>query len=328
MSEEFARDRFVGCILGLAVGDALGAPFEATIPDATPAEICAAFRPIRAARLPPGRWAGNAQLAIETARVLVKKAAVDPKATAQSFARLLKQGTALRWERATFKTIGSMVYYKKKWDRIANGPGSAGNSPAIRCLPLGLWNARSPDRIPDDARLLASITHRDRRTAAGTAAMAAAIAHAASADELDAASLLVDVVEAVDPIHPEFGNVIGDVVMLCELPRETAEQMIVALGQKGPFTGTYAGSITGYVLPTVMISLYNVVRSPGDFVEQVGRTIALGGDTAATGALAGALVGAFGGTAAIPEELRRDLCDVDELIELAGQLADAVLVPA
>ena len=325
MSEETARDRFVGCLLGLAVGDALGAPYEATIPSATPEEICAAYLPIRANRLPPGRWAGSAQLAMETVRVFLDEGGVEPKAVAKAFGRLLQRGIALRWGRATFKTIGSMVYYKKRWDRVANGPGSAGNTPAIRCIPLGLWHARAPGLIPEDARRLSSITHKDRRTVAGTAAVAAAVAHAVNAARLDAASLLVDVVDAVDPIHPEFGNVIGDVVMLRELPRETAEQMIVALGQKGPFEGTYAGAITGYILPTVMIGLYHVVQNPGDFVQQVGRTIATGGDTAATGALAGALAGAFGGASAIPEHLRRDLCDADEVVELAGAMSEAAM---
>jgi ADP-ribosylglycohydrolase len=70
--------------------------------------------------------------------------------------------------------------------------------------------------------------------------------------------------------------------------------------------------ITPFVVPTVLICLYAFLRTPADYRETVRFVIALGGDVDTTGAIAGALSGAFNGLDAVPAALAHAITDQGE----------------
>ena len=76
MSEITARDRFRGCLLGLAVGDALGTTLEFKKPGA--------FRPIEDMvgggpfSLKPGQWTDDTSMALCLAASLIERGGFDP----------------------------------------------------------------------------------------------------------------------------------------------------------------------------------------------------------------------------------------------------------
>jgi ADP-ribosylglycohydrolase len=70
--------------------------------------------------------------------------------------------------------------------------------------------------------------------------------------------------------------------------------------------------ISAFVITSVIWSLYAFLRSPDDYWETVCTAIAVGGDTDSTAAMAGAISGARGGPAVLPQNLLSRLTDRGE----------------
>src|SRR5262245_3004663 len=82
------EDRALGCLLGGAVGDALGAPFEGLwarcIP--APAELVAGYAEFEG--YPRGQFTDDTQLTVATLESVVRLGRLDPADVARSIARL------------------------------------------------------------------------------------------------------------------------------------------------------------------------------------------------------------------------------------------------
>src|SRR5262245_59586028 len=84
------KDHFLGCVLGWAVGDALGAPFERLWPESIPNEktLLAEFADFEG--YPRGQYTDDTQLSVATVQAIVKEGEILPAAIARSIARLWK----------------------------------------------------------------------------------------------------------------------------------------------------------------------------------------------------------------------------------------------
>src|SRR4051794_10772846 len=82
------KDRFQGCLLGCAVGDALGAPFEGLWPRSIPDEttLLAGFAEFEG--YPGGQYTDDTQLSVATVRAILKAGDVVPAEIARAIARL------------------------------------------------------------------------------------------------------------------------------------------------------------------------------------------------------------------------------------------------
>jgi ADP-ribosyl-[dinitrogen reductase] hydrolase len=89
------RDRFLGCLLGCAVGDALDAPFEGvwsrSIPDVD--SLLAGFAEFEG--YPLGQYTDDTQLSVVTVRAILKSGDVVPAEIACSLARLWKRSSVI-----------------------------------------------------------------------------------------------------------------------------------------------------------------------------------------------------------------------------------------
>src|SRR4051812_25724958 len=85
------RDRFVGCLLGCAVGDALGAPYEGLWAHAIPGEeaLLAGFGEFEG--YPPGQFTDDTQLTVATVRAVVAAGEVSPPHIAGAIAALFRR---------------------------------------------------------------------------------------------------------------------------------------------------------------------------------------------------------------------------------------------
>jgi len=72
--------------------------------------------------------------------------------------------------------------------------------------------------------------------------------------------------------------------------------------------------ISPYVLPSVLWSLYSFLRTPNDFWETICTAVCPGGDVDTTGAMAGAISGAYNGVGSIPEGVKDRLQDAGLLL--------------
>jgi ADP-ribosyl-[dinitrogen reductase] hydrolase len=260
------RARARAAFLGLALGDALGAPVEFL----TTGEIAAKHGVLR--ELVGGGWlhlrrgavTDDTEMSLCLARSLVAQGGLDLADAARAFADWLRAGPA---------DVGNTVrrgIRRYLLDGSLAGPpqaGDGGNGAAMRILPVALATLGDDARLEVDAVAQAHLTHH----------------HPLS----DAAC-----------VH------LGRLLHLACLGRSLAQLRRATDAWLERFPAfrfePYPGLATGYVVDTVQTVLHAFFGTRG-FEECLVSVVNRGGDADTTGAIAGALAGAYYG----PEELPR-----------------------
>ncbi|KAA5538664.1 ADP-ribosylglycohydrolase family protein [Roseiconus nitratireducens] len=283
------REAIVGCILGTAVGDALGLPYEG-------------LSPKRSARLlgPPDRYrfffrrgmvSDDTEHTCMVAQSLIDAGGDVPKFT-RAFARRLRW-----WILALPAGVGKATARSgiKLWFGASPekaGVFSAGNGPAMRAAIFGA----SLDDVPsilNFVRASSRLTHSDPKADYGAFAVALAAKHSRDHAAVDANLWLDEVVDAVGEGGAE----------LIDLLRQAIRSV-----DAGETTRTFANSlglergVTGYTYHTVPVAIHTWLSSPNDFRKAVTSIIESGGDADTTAAIVGGIVGAGVGTEGIPHE--------------------------
>jgi ADP-ribosyl-[dinitrogen reductase] hydrolase len=299
-----------GCLLGAAVGDALGLP-------------CEGLSPSRQQRLFPNIdqyhfLFGHGMVSDDTDHAcFALQSLLESEADPDLFERRLAAHLRL-WLLGVPAGIGLATLKSTMKLSIGvppsrSGVRSAGNGPAMRSALLGVC-------FGHDARLLGAlvhrstrITHTDPKAEIGALAVAVAAYVASSAPEVtadafrDAFMAVVDAISTeseTDP-HPaglgkEFRVATDEFLHLFDgaarsaASGESTHAFAESLGQRR--------GVTGYVYHTVPAVLQTWLRFPEDYRQGVTAIIRAGGDTDSTAAIVGALIGARVGPDGIPKE--------------------------
>jgi len=310
-------DALEGLLLGTAVGDAIGLPFEGMRPERI-ARLCG-DRPLRHRLL-----FGRGLVSDDTEHAfLLGRSLLDAPDDAAAFRRALA-GRLRLWLLALPPGIGLgtlRALLKLCVGLRRSGVRSAGNGPAMRAPLLGAWLPR--EALNAYVRASTRITHVDDRAEEGALVVALGTRLAVAAYGPPAP---VAVLDDIDPV------VQGD-----ELREGLAlVRRAVSDGLEPSAYAEAAGArrgISGYVNHTVPAALYCWLAA-ADFEDAVTRAVRLGGDTDTVGAIAGALAGASWGASAIPRPWLDGLVDhpisVARLRALAHALAtrDPAAAPA
>ncbi len=273
-------ERVVGSALGLALGDALGAPFEFLRARNIPEPIPALERPWLSE--PPGSTTDDTAMARNLMRSLGACGRFDP-------ADVLERH--LEWFRSDPPDVGTLT--GRVLRRIAAGEDpaaaaqaiwnergpevSAGNGSVMYCAPLGLAYANRPADLLELAPPLSALTHVDGRCrTAVTAVTLGAAALVRGEPASDAARAALSAVEDLE------GG-------------EELEFLVEAVGGSRAIDGPDQG----FCLFTAGAAFQALVR-PGDVETELRRVVSLGGDTDTNAAVAGALLGARDGVRGLP----------------------------
>lgn len=282
MRNEAYLQRAIGAVVGSAVGDALGAPFE----------FGAAGR--YSARFPapvldgtgemtggggldwsPGEFTDDTQMAVVQAESLLDRGGFDGSDLFDRF-RIwasdapdvgMQTGAALRsglpWDRAAtehFRTTGR----------------AAGNGSIMRAAPTAVWAASLPtEQNVALALATAAVTHGDPAAGWGTAILHRTIAAALHGDDPWAA--LSAAISALPPGRQLFAEILA--------PAWTPADATLSNG----------------TVWTCLAQAVWAVRRTGNFEDAVTSVIDLGDDTDTVAAVAGGLAGAIWGADAIPQ---------------------------
>ncbi|MGB9920184.1 MAG: ADP-ribosylglycohydrolase family protein [Moorellales bacterium] len=300
------RLKFRGCLVGLALGDALGAPFEGAGP-VTGTEVLAAV-----ARRPLLRYTDDTHMAIGVAASLIACRGFDGRHMAETFVR--------NFELEPWRGYGPgppRVFRRIKsgapWDRAAEEiypGGSFGNGAAMRAAPVGLFYWRDPARLREVAYLSARITHAHPLGKEGAALEAYAVALAAALGPSGSAEDFLERLAAfvTEPVYRDKLETTKELLGAAD-----ATEVAVRLGN-----GIEAFN-------SVPAAICCFLRHPGSFEEAVVEAASLGGDADTIAAMTGAISGAWLGIGAIPEEWAAKLENRNYLEELAVGLWEAVL---
>ncbi len=294
--------RLAGALLGTAVGDALGLPYENLKP-ARIAKLTGA-RPLRY-RLLPGR--GLVSDDTEHA-CIVGQALLRSRGAPAPFARALARG--LRGWFLTlpaglgFGTLRACVKLCLGFPPSRSGVFTAGNGPAMRAPLLGAFAA-------DEAQLRALvhastvITHTDPRAEVGARVIALAAHRAPGTDSITLLDGLIEEARAAG--GPAAGGpAAGGPAAGGPLLADSLVSARAALA-RGDSAGAYAASlglehgVTGFIDHTVPAAIYCWLRHRGDLRAAVEAAVRLGGDTDTVAAITGGVAGADLGADAIPK---------------------------
>lgn len=307
-TDEQRRQRFRGALLGTAIGDALGAPFEGATHVSRQA--------LRWRLEHPGQmtWTDDTHMTIGLAESLIACGSFVGAHMARHFADRYR-AEPWRGYGAGPPQIFAALAQGAAWNEAArslfNGSGSYGNGAAMRVAPIGLLASHDLKVVADFARQSACITHAHACGVDGAVMQACAVGLLTD----HATNQPPDRMQLIEAIRPHlcsdaFHNALDE---LLHLPVDAdPEQVVARLGH---------GIEAVHSVPT---ALFAFLRSPHDFADTVLFAISLGGDADTIGAMAGALAGAYLGQQGIPSIWRAEVEASRHLVELADRLFDLV----
>ena len=317
---EIGEERFMGCLIGQALGDALGFVVEGY-----PAAVCRRYvdEVLRAGRAGEagrepfafGQYTDDSQLARELLISYVARGTLDPADFAARVAALFAENRVVGRGRTT-EAAALRLAAGVPWQEAGTPAPQAGNGSAMRAGPVGLMFGHDDlDRLAQAAHDQGRVTHADPRCSAGAVAIAAAVAFAAAGRT----PRPVELAGLAAGFDRSVAAEIENLDRWLALPPEAAAPEIARAGLQPGFSDLWDG-ISPFVTSSVIWSLYAFLRSPDDYWETICTAIAVGGDVDTTAAMAGAISGAYNGIAAVPGDLAARLGDRGEWgeAELAG----------
>jgi len=309
MNHGSRSDQFAGCLVGQALGDALGFPVEGG-----PPEVCRRYV--------------EEVLARELMESLVVCQGFDPADYAGRIAALFSEERVVGRGMATDEAARRLAR-GIPWDEAGTPPPSAGNGTAMRAAPVGLLLFDDPESMLLAAHEQGFITHTDPRCSAGSIAIAGAVALALREGPIEPRPFVHQLADWTRPHDERLAEGLLHLLEWADLAPDEAVKDIGHVGLPPNYRDAWEG-ISPFVTTSVLWSLYAFLRTPEDYWETICTAIVVGGDVDTTGAMAGAVSGARLGLEAIPENLARQLTDrgawgYEELVSLAERCHELAL---
>ncbi|MGH7627997.1 MAG: ADP-ribosylglycohydrolase family protein [Gemmatimonadales bacterium] len=310
-------DQRAGCLLGLALGDALGFVVEAEPPEVAAAYVRDELRAGRAGArshpaFPFGQYSDDTQLARELLLSVRDSRRFDPAAFARRVAALFAQGRdvgAGPGSRGAALRLAAGV----PWTEAGAPAPYAGNGSAMRAASIGLLARGDIGTLIHVAVEQSRVTHQDSRCAGGAVAMAGAAALAAGSvgGPIDPAAFVTELAGWVRPVDEAIGRAVALGGRWAGLDPHRAAGELRAAGLDPEAEDPWPG-VSSCVVPSVAWAVYAFLRSPDSYWDTVCTAVEIGGDTDTLGAMAGALAGARLGAGALPAPLLGRLTDRGE----------------
>lgn len=300
-----------GTLLGVAAGNALGLPAEGMSRRAVAARFPGGLAAVSEAEC-SAPWDDDLAQTVVLAEALLE----DPDLDLEDLARRL-----LHWARENGRGMGGLTARvleclaagtpaaaaaRLVWEADAGQP--AGNGAVMRCAPVALRWRRSGRRLIETARTSAVVTHWDPRCVWSVVCVVGVIALCLDGRPVDVGSLARAFERAGAP--PAVVAAIAEAggARLDDLALDDPARM-------------------GYTLKAMQVALW-AAQQGATFAGPLIAVVNAGGDTDTNGAVAGAVLGARAGAAAIPRAWLDNIRGVAEIERLAERLYLASLAGA
>jgi ADP-ribosyl-[dinitrogen reductase] hydrolase len=302
------HDRFRGALLGLAVGEALGAPAEFL----TPKQIVERYGVITEMigggchDVAPGEPTDATEMMLCLAESLADNGDFDAEDVMERYRVWFESSP--RDVSLTVRIV--MLSYRAgtPWDVASRrafeilGRPAAANGSLMRTAPIALRFITDDQQRREVSQLESTLTHFERLAGASCAAFNDLLA-AAVRDEFHAQF------EAIAAVYDDEDRRVSDT--LREAVDADPEEILS----------------TTFVLDTLRTALWAVLRS-ASFEDALCLTVNLGNDADSVGAVTGALAGAVYGQANIPARWLEQLLLRDRIVAVADRLAALALASA
>jgi ADP-ribosyl-[dinitrogen reductase] hydrolase len=295
-SEAAMRDRALGALIGLAVGDAVGTTLEFKSRDSYPRLTdMVGGGPFS---LKPGQWTDDTSMALALADSLIEDGDLDPNDLMRRFVAWRDDGEYSCTGRCFdigITVSSALSRFQRSGDPMAGStdPDTAGNGSLMRLAPVALRHWRDRDKLRDVAARQSQTTH------GAAEAVSACVGYA---------EILAGAIEGLprsDVLSPRAGPYAGKI---CG---------ILKGGWRGKRREDVASS--GYVAHSLDAALWSVGRT-ADYRSAVLTAANLGGDADTTAAIAGQLAGALYGMSGIPADWLDKLAWHERIVDIGDAL--------
>ncbi|HET6496553.1 MAG TPA: ADP-ribosylglycohydrolase family protein [Thermoleophilia bacterium] len=303
---EVLRDRIRGSLLGVAVGDALGAPADFLTPD----QIVERYGLITEMLgggchdLQPGQTTDATEMMLCLAESLAAIGGFDAEDVMDRYLAWfesvpLDMSLAVRTALLSYRSGTPWDLASRRAHEILGGP-TAGNGSLMRCAPVAMRYLDDTEMRHAVSQRESTLTHFDRL--AGTSCVAF--------NDLLVAAL-----------HGELAAqlpVIAD-AMLDEDRRVSATLREAAAAEPEEIQNS------AFVLDTLCAAVWAVLRTDS-FEDALVLSVNLGNDADTVSAVTGALAGAVYGEAGIPPRWLAPLCVRERVVAVADRLVDLIAI--
>ncbi|MFX0072233.1 MAG: ADP-ribosylglycohydrolase family protein [Candidatus Hermodarchaeota archaeon] len=319
-------DKFKGSLIGVAIGDTLGRPFEGKLRE----DICSNFNNfeefIQNNRNLFKTYTDDTQLTLHTAEALIRGNGFNVDNFISEYVIWLNDPPI----GPGYGCISSIrkLKYGIPWQNAASNSG--GNGSTMRIAPIGLFYHKNIKGLKSAAIKSSILTHSHPAPSAGSIVIARAIAYLLDKDPkfkfsndefLDA--LITSISGSQEEIWEEFIDFLYKIKSSLDLSIEAGLIKFSQAGVKSPyFIEEYLGRafVHPYTISTVICSLFIFLKKKESCKECFYELATSGGDTDTVGAIGGSLVGVYYGYKNIPPNLIKVVKNIKLILKTAEEL--------
>ncbi|MBF0342798.1 MAG: ADP-ribosylglycohydrolase family protein [Nitrospirae bacterium] len=301
------KDAIVGCLLGTAVGDAFGLPFE----------MLSRQRQLKVYPKLEGHhfFFGRGMFSDDTQHAyMVAQAIIASNGDITVFTKRLAR--EFRWWLVTMPAgIGkaTLLSISKLWLGVSphrSGIFSAGNGPSMKSAIIGVCYGDDRLKMCELVRTATVITHTDPKAFFGALTVAVAAHMASRGQHIQPQEFLDRVKETLNGWAPNGQKSSEEVAAFLGLMQHVVQSVTAGHDtlQFADDLGLSKG-VSGYTYHTVPVVIHSWLRHQRDYKSAVVDVVRCGGDTDTTGAIVGAITGAGVGKAGLPQKWLEDVWD-------------------
>lgn len=321
-------DNYQGCLIGGAIGDALGAPVEfMPLYEIKKTYGSEGINKFLIKKNKKAEFTDDTQMTIFTADGLIKSALKNHSINNINFYDVFESyGDWLSTQRNLYRHKGWLSDVKELYKVKAPGntcisaimggePGtldkkindSKGNGGTMRVAPVGLMYYNNPSRAFNVAVGCCALTHSRPEAYLSAGAMASIIAYIIKGESLqDAVEKTIKILERKSN-NEKVTSLLKTAVRYSKKNMPT-EDVIPQLGNG--WTGEEA----------LAIAVYSALKYPDNFKKAVECSVNITGDSDTVGSITGNIMGAYLGAKKIPAEYKKKINMADVLSNLAQDL--------
>ncbi len=297
--DDAVKDRCLGSWLGLAIGDALGAPIQFQDRDAY--EPVTDYRPGGVYQIPAGYWTDDTSMALCLAETLLEHRQYDPTDFGKRLVKWVEDGYNSSMPKCFDigkTTLTAISNFRRSGpdDCGEKGEYSKGNGSIMRLAPVPIFHRNNRMKAEVEAVQQGAFTHNNTATANACYLLCHTLLEAYLTGTKEAT---FDALSNLS-FHAEFAGI---------------EK------QKFKSNSREETKSDGYVVSTLDAALWAVWHTD-TFEDAILLAVNLGHDADTVGAVTGQIAGAIYGYSSIPKYLLDGLHDVQRLLAVGNQLVD------
>lgn len=283
-------DKQIGCFMGLAIGDALGGPYEFLTKGGY--SVSNEYKRGGVFNLKKGEWTDDTSMALCLAKSLIETKKFDPHNQMEKYCDWFNEGymssRGVCFDIGT-TTRNSILRYqvsKSPYSKYKRGSQSAGNAPIMRLAPIPIFFSDKKE-LKEYSRLSSKTTHSESICADSTEYFALLISNAIYTNK-DKYDLDNDI---------DISNMDDELQLRIKRAKEHSQTIQPDNYQILP---------TGYIINTLEVALY-AFHKFDNYIDGLLFVISLGEDADTVGAIYGQIAGAYYGYESIPSYYKEKL---------------------